>query len=84
MIDFKDVIAGSAAAVSTSVIELLEQILSDLVAEQLALLILDASDLWILYRLRIEPNGFQGYRCYRCPASQAPCPGENVGDAALQ
>src|SRR5262245_1174009 len=62
----------------------LQQIFSDLVARQFALLVLDATDLRILQELGIEFDQFKRERVDRTPAAYPRHPGERVADTRLQ
>src|SRR5215469_12759677 len=71
-------------AVGAAPLPLFEQVLTQFIARQGPLLILDATYLWVLQRLSIKPHQFLRHRPNGAKPTQACDPREDVGNPALQ
>src|SRR5215469_10636718 len=79
MIDFPVVASdGFLVAIGAAITPFEQQILPDFGAGERPMLVLGASDSWVLQELSIETHCFKRYRIQRTPAGQALHPGHDI------
>ena len=70
--------------ISASMLPLLQQVLSELVSGQRALLILNSANLWIVHRGQIELDEFLTDGDYRTESDETTRPGERISQTAFE
>src|SRR5712691_6660779 len=73
-----------STAVTARPVPLLQQVLFHLIAKQRAMLVFDATDLWVLHLLEIELDQLLRERSHRGQFPEPPYPGRDIRHSAFE